>query len=205
MADTIQFLNQTQKTRLIMTLILKTPRLTLRPFTEDDIPAFSRYRSDPLVAQYQGWEAPFSMEQAARFVEYMKAATPGKPGQWYQIAFERKADGKLIGDCVFKILEGDTHQAEIGFTLARDYQGQGYASEGVGRLLQYLFEDLNLNRVRANCDPQNAASIRLMKRLGMRHEGRWIKSLWYKGAWADEDWFAILQEEWQSRQNNLPL
>jgi len=185
-----------------MTLILQTPRLTLRPFMEDDIPAFSRYRSAPEVARYQGWEAPYSLKQAVQFINHMKAATPGEPGQWYQIAFERKSDGVLIGDCVFKILEDDTHQAEIGFTLARDYQGQGYASEGVSRLLQYLFEEMNLHRVRGNCDPQNEASIRLMKGLGMRHEGRWVKSLWFKGAWADEDWFAILREEWQSSRNN---
>jgi len=178
---------------------LHTPRLILRPFKDEDIPAFSRYRSDPLVAQYQGWDAPYSLKKAAEFIAWMRAATPGKPGEWYQIAFERKADGVLIGDCVFKILEEDTSQAEIGFTLAREFQGQGYASEGVGRLLQYLFEDLDLHRVRANCDPQNTASINLMKRLGMRHEGRWIQSLWSKGAWADEDWFAILQKEWQNR------
>ena len=188
------------KSELTMSLILETPRLILRPFIDDDSPAFSAYRSDPVVAQYQGWEAPFSLEQAAEFIEYVKAATPGKPGQWYQLALERKSDGTLIGDCAFKILEDDLRQAEIGFTLAREVHGQGYASEGVGRLLQYLFDDLDLHRVRGNCDPQNAASIRLMQRLGMRHEGRWIQSLWFKGDWADEDWFAILREEWQTSQ-----
>jgi RimJ/RimL family protein N-acetyltransferase len=183
-----------------MPLILETPRLILRPFTDDDVPSFSRYRSDPEVARYQGWEAPFTLEQAAEFIDYMKTATPGKPGPGYQIALERKSDGVLIGDCFFKILEEDPRQAEIGFTLAREFHGQGYASEGVGRLLQYLFDELKLHRVRGNCDPQNTASIRLMERLGMRHEGHWIKSLWFKGAWADEDWFAILREEWQTRQ-----
>ena len=184
-----------------MSLILETPRLILRPFRDDDAPVFSRYRSDPEVARYQGWAAPYRLKQAIQFINHMKAATPGAPGQWYQVAFERKADGVVIGDCVFKVLEDDIHQAEIGFTLAGEYHGQGYASEGVGRLLGYLFEEINLHRVRANCDPQNAASIRLMKRLGMRHEGRWIKSLWYKGAWADEDWFAILREEWERSRN----
>lgn len=185
-----------------MSLILKTPRLALRPFTDDDIAAFSCYRSDPQVARYQGWDAPFSLEQAAQFIADMQTATPAEPGEWYQLAFERKTDGQLIGDCAFKSLGEDPRQAEIGFTLARPHHGQGYASEGVGCLLQYLFSDLNLHRVRANCDPQNTASIRLMKKLGMRHEGRWVKSLWFKGHWADEDWFAILREEWQISQTN---
>lgn len=184
-----------------MPLILETPRLILRPFIDEDAAVFSGYRSDPEVARYQGWEAPFSLEQAVDFIEYMKTATPGVPGPGYQLAFERKSDGVLIGDCFFKILNEDPRQAEIGFTLKCEVHGQGYASEGVGRLLQYLFDDLNLHRVRGNCDPQNSASIRLMERLGMRHEGCWIKSLWFKGEWADEDWYAILRQEWQAGQD----
>jgi aminoglycoside 6'-N-acetyltransferase len=181
-----------------MPLILETPRLVLRPLQDSDIETFAAYRSDPEVARYQGWEAPYSLEKAVDFVAYMQSIEPGQPGKWYQLAIQRKGDGALIGDCGFQLLSAEPRQAEIGFTLARSFQGQGYAHEAIGRLLEYLFTDLGLHRVRGNCDPQNGASIRLMKRLGMRHEGRWIKSIWFKGDWGDEDWFAILQEEWQT-------
>lgn len=182
-----------------MTLILETPRLILRPLKDSDIAAFAAYRSDPEVARYQGWEAPYSIEKAADFVTYMQTIEPGRPGLWYQLGIQRKTDGILLGDCGFQRLESEPRQAEIGFTLARLHQGQGYAHEAIHCLLGYLFNEFDLHRVRGNCDPQNAASIRLMQRLGMRHEGRWIKSLWFKGAWADEDWFAILREEWQAQ------
>ncbi|RPJ51402.1 MAG: N-acetyltransferase, partial [Chloroflexi bacterium] len=137
--------------------------------------------------------------QAIQFVNEMKAGQPGTPGNWYQLAIELISTGELIGDCAFQILRDDSRQAEIGVTLSRRYQGHGYALEGLTRLLEYLFGELELHRVRANVDPQNQASIRLLERLGFRHEGRFIESWFLKGAWCDEDWYAMLRREWQAR------
>jgi RimJ/RimL family protein N-acetyltransferase len=179
---------------------LHTPRLLLRPMRPDDALAFSRYRSHPDVARYQSWEAPYSLEQAQHFMAGMQNARPGHPGEWFQVGIENRKSGALIGDCAFGVLEEDPRQAEIGFTLAHEAQGQGFAAEAVARLLAYLFGELQLHRVRANCDPQNESSARLLLRLGFRHEGRFLQSLWFKGGWADEDWFALLESEWQDRQ-----
>lgn len=178
---------------------LETTRLVLRPFRLSDAEPFSRYRSDPAVALYQGWEAPYSLEQARAFAAEMAAARAGVRGAWYQAAVELKAGGEMIGDCAFTLLAEDERQAEIGFTLAPAYQGQGYAVEAVARLLDYLFADLALHRVRANIDPRNRSSARLLEKLGMRFEGRWVDSLWFKGGWVSEDWYAILRAEWLAR------
>lgn len=180
-------------------LHLETARLILRPFEQRDIQPFSAYRSDPYVAKYQGWQAPFSLEQATRFVDEMMTRTPGEPGQWYQFALELKKSGEMIGDCAFQRLAEDHAQAEIGFTLASPFQGQGYGTEAVRRLIDYLFGDLSLHRLRANCDPDNLASSRLLEKVGMRHEGHFVESLWFKGVWADEEWYAILQREWTAK------
>ncbi len=183
-----------------MFLPLETPRLILRSFEERDIEPFRRYRSDPEVARYQSWEAPYSLEQATAFVHEMIAAPlAGQVGQPIQIAIERKSSRGLIGDCMFVRLREDERQAEIGFTLARPFQGQGYAGEAVACLINTLFGELDLHRIRANCDPENRASARLLEKLGMRHEGRFVASLWFKGRWADEDWYAILRSEWQAK------
>jgi RimJ/RimL family protein N-acetyltransferase len=180
---------------------METLRLILRPFEDRDVKAFAEYRSDPGVARYQSWEAPYPEDKAARFINSIRSQSPGIPGLWYQVAVQHKQDGSLIGDVAFQILEEDSRQAEIGFTLARAYQGQGFGSEAVGALLHYLFHEYNLHRVRANCDPENAASGRLLQRIGMRHEGRFIESLWFKGRWSSEDWYAILRQEWQDLLN----
>lgn len=176
---------------------LETERLVLRRFTISDIEPFAAYRSDPEVARYQGWEAPFSVERAAWFVQWAENAAPGKPGEWFQVAIGLQLGGALIGDCGFTVLAEDHRQAEIGFTLARAYHGKGYAAEAVGRVIDYLFRDLEMHRVRANCDPRNTASGKLLRRLGFRHEGRFNESLWFKGQWVDEEWYAILEKEWR--------
>ncbi|MBD2499512.1 GNAT family N-acetyltransferase [Anabaena azotica] len=177
------------------TLKLETPRLLLREFQISDKIAFATYRSAPEIAKYQSWDIPYSEAQAAAFIESLQNLTPGILGEWYQLAIELKSTGEMIGDCAFCILADDGKQAEIGFTLARQHQGKGYATETVTCLLNYLFKQQKLHRVRANCDPENIASIQLLERVGMRREGHFIKSLWFKNNWVDELWFAMLHDE----------
>ena len=183
-----------------MTLYLETERLTLRSFQDGDTQAFAAYRSDPDVARYQDWDVPYSIEEATKFVEAMKAANPpGTPGEWYQIAIEHKEQGNLIGDCVFHVLAEDARQAKIGFTLSSNHQGQGYATEAVTSLLDYLFGELQLHRVHAICDVENLASSKLLERLGMRREGHFVENIWFKGKWGSEYLYALLRDEWVER------
>ncbi len=181
---------------------LVTERLLLRSFRDADIETFSAYRSDPEVARYQGWNAPYSIAQAREFIAEMQSTRPATPGEWYQVAIELKSSGELIGDCAFCVLAGDERQAEIGFTLARAYQGQGYATEAVTRLLDYLFGAVCLHRVRANCDVENLASTKLLERIGMRREGEFVENIWFKGRWGSEYWYAILAREWAARRHH---
>ena len=181
------------------TLRLETDRLILRPFQMADAEAFAAYRSDPAVARYQGWEAPYSLAQAENFIEKMVLVQPGMPGDWYQVALELKPSGRLIGDCAFWMLTEAAQQAEIGFTLSPPYQGRGYMTEAVRRLLDSLFETFALHRVRAICDAENAASARLLERLGMRREGHFVENIWFKGRWGSEYWYALLRREWEQR------
>lgn len=182
-------------------LNLETNRLRLRSFQDSDVPHFSAYRSDPLVAKYQSWDTPFTRTQASQFIDEMKAVVPGTPGEWYQIAIELKNDQILIGDCAFHILADDHRQAEIGFTLARSFQGQGFAFEAVTRLFDYLFEELHLHRIQAICDVDNLASSRLLERLGLRREAHFIENIWFKGEWRSEYVYGLLQKEWENRSN----
>ncbi len=178
--------------------LLTTPRLLLRPFQSADIEPFAAYRSDPEVARYQSWEAPYSTQQAAAFIAELQTIKPGTPGEWYQLAIERQAQPGLIGDCAFHVFLHNPQQAEIGFSLAAQHQRQGYASEAVSRLLAYLFTDLNLHRVTATCDALNHASAHLLERVGMRREAHYLENTWFKGAWGSEYAYALLRREWEN-------
>jgi aminoglycoside 6'-N-acetyltransferase len=177
---------------------LDAPRICLRRFCDRDLPAFVGYRNDPEVARYQSWTSVNEYE-ARIFIDEMKLARPGVPGEWFQFAIEHKSSGQLIGDCAMQIKAEDGRQAEIGYTLARAYHRQGYGYEAISTLLTYAFRSLNLHRVIAMADCRNVASVALLKKLGMRCEGHFIQNFWFKGEWADEYLYAILQDEWRAR------
>lgn len=177
-------------------LKLETSRLLLRHLSQEDVSAFSEYRSDPEIARYQGWGTPFTEEQAEEFIDQMKDVVPGEAGQWLQLGMELKTTGALIGDVAFQVIKDSHRQAEIGMTLSRPYHKQGFGYEAVSALVDYLFYDLKVHRVIANCDPENHSAHSLLERVGFRREGLFVESLWYKGYWASELWFALLDREW---------
>ncbi len=176
---------------------LATDRLTLRRLGPQDAPAVFRYRSLAEVRRFQGWEPSTLVE-----VEVALRANPedaDAPGTWLQLALERRADGELLGDCGLHFPAADPAQAELGITVAPAHQGHGYATEALGAVLGFLFDTLGKHRVRASVDPDNRPSIRLLERLGMRREGHLVESLWFKGRWADDVLFALLDREWRGR------
>lgn len=87
-------------------------------------------------------------------------------------------------------------QAEIGCTLNKDYQGQGYATEALKGMVRFLFGTLNKHRIIASVDPRNTGSIRLIERLGFRKEAHFKESYYLRGEWVDDVIYAKLKAEW---------
>jgi RimJ/RimL family protein N-acetyltransferase len=178
-------------------LPLVSSRLLLRRFAGRDAPVFAAYRSDPAVARYQDWES-CTLAEAAAFIRRQRRRVPGTSGRWTQIAITLRPTDALIGDCGLMVHAGG-RQATIGVTLARAYQGRGYAGEALTALLDHLFRRQEMHRVQAEVDPRNRPSWMLCERLGMRREGHHVASTWFKGEWADEYEYAILREAWLAR------
>jgi RimJ/RimL family protein N-acetyltransferase len=179
---------------------LLTPRLVLRRFVPADAPAMAAYRSDPDVARYQSWTAPYPVDRAEVFIDSLASGHPDEPGGWYQIAIaERTHPDRILGDCAFHPRPDEPRVTDIGFTLAREGQGRGYATEAVGELVRYLFEERGKHKVAADCDTRNAASWRLLERLGFTREGWLRESFEDEDGWADEYLYGLLHEEWLAR------
>ncbi len=171
-----------------------TSRLLLRPLRAADAPVLAAYRSDPGVARYQPWSAPYTVQDATMLIEELVQTDPALPG-WFQYGIERRADGALLGDLGVHLHENRV-QADIGFTLAAEHQGLGYGTEAVRRILDYLLTERGLHKVSAECDARNVASARLLTRAGFRLEGRLRSNTWIKGEWTDDLWFGLLADEW---------
>lgn len=175
---------------------LAARRIALRRFHPGDVGAFVTYRSAAEVARYQSWDTPYPRAAGERFVAQMMARHPDTAGEWFQFAVVLRSTGELIGDCAARSHADDFRQAEIGFTIAAGHQRHGYATEAARSLLGYLFERRRKHRVTACCDARNAASARVLERLGMRREGHLRESTWAKGEWTDDLLYARLDREW---------
>jgi RimJ/RimL family protein N-acetyltransferase len=158
----------------------ESERLILRRFKDSDLAPFVAYRNDPEVARYQAWDS-CDEQEAVAFIRWLESAQPGVSGEWFQFAIESKETGALIGDCALRVDEHEPYRAEIGFTLAREHQGKGLASEAVSRLLDYAFDALSLHRVIAIADCRNVPSVALLEPLGLRREGHLLENSWLKG------------------------
>jgi aminoglycoside 6'-N-acetyltransferase len=177
---------------------LATDRLMIRRFEAADASAFAAYRSVPAVARYQSWDIPFARVQAEQFIAALATSHPDTPEQWFQFAVTETASGRLLGDLA-ATTERDPRLARIGFTLAPDAQGHGFATEAVTALVDYLVHVRGKHRIAAECDVRNAGSVALLERVGMRREAHHRRSVWWKGEWTDEFGYAVLAEEWCAR------
>ncbi len=175
-----------------------TKRLCLTQLIKSDAPAMHAYRSDPEVCRYQSFE-PTSQKEVEAFIAGLLENRFNMPGTWFQFGIRLRNSNVLIGDLGVHFMDDDPRQTEIGYTIGPKHQGQGYATEAVLGILGHLFESLGMHRVFASVDPRNAPSIALLERVGMRREAHFRKSLWFKGDWADDMVFAMLESEWRSR------
>jgi aminoglycoside 6'-N-acetyltransferase len=148
------------------TLPLLGSGFTLRRLAGDDLPEFQAYRHDPELGRYQGW-TPMSDEEATAFLSEMGTAPLLNPGNWTQIGIAEPDTGRLVGD-IGVFLDHDGRYAEIGFTLARHSQGRGVAATAVREAIGLIFAATKVDRVFGITDARNAASVRLLERVGMR-------------------------------------
>jgi RimJ/RimL family protein N-acetyltransferase len=176
---------------------ITTERLLLSRLSAADSAAVFAYRSLPEVSRYQSWE-PRTLDDAVDFVAGLASVEFDTLGTWFQFGIRLRDSGGLIGDLGVHFLE-DSRQVEIGITLAPVFQGRGLGTEAVIGVLDHLFGHLGKHRVVASVDPRNEPSLRLLRRVGMRQEGHFRRSLLFKGEWADDVVFAVLGSEWAER------
>jgi RimJ/RimL family protein N-acetyltransferase len=180
-------------------MYIQTARLVLRNFIDGDLETFLAYHNDPEVAKYQGWSIPYPREKAEAFISHMKDKAAPKQGGWLQFAIALKDTDELIGDVGCYIKEDDIRQARIGFSLASKYWRKGYITESLPHLLEYLFEDMDIHRIVADCDAENVASYRTLEKLGFRREAHFIESYLDNGIYTSEYHYGLLQREWREK------
>jgi aminoglycoside 6'-N-acetyltransferase len=179
-----------------------TERLTLRAMTQDDAEDLAARRSDPVTAEFQAWSLPYSPERARALIEDVNGHPWATPGEWHQLAVVETASGRVVGDLAF-FLAANGHSGEIGYTLHPWARGQGFATEAAGALVDHLVRELGLHRVEASTHPGNAASNRVLERLGFTLEGVKRESYWVDEVVTDDAMWGLLAREWLSRNQTV--
>jgi [ribosomal protein S5]-alanine N-acetyltransferase len=146
---------------------LDTPRLELRPFRPDDAPAAHRVYSDPDVMRYVATGPLADEAMTARLLQdYIAHQRAWGYSFW---AVVERESGSLIGDAgLYRTPAGEV---ELGYTLGRPWWGRGYATEAAGAWLATAFGRLDIPEVVALAEPANAASLRVLQKLGMTRDG----------------------------------
>lgn len=149
---------------------LETDRLIIRPWDGDDRPAFTALTRDPEVMHYVHGGRPYSVEEVDEW--FTRQARQLAEHDLCMGALIEKASGRLIGLAGTQPL-GTTGELEIGWILAREAWGHGYATEAGGAAMRHVLETLGRTRVVAIIDPDNEPSKRVAARLGMSYEARY--------------------------------
>jgi RimJ/RimL family protein N-acetyltransferase len=179
---------------------IRTERLLIRPFQEDDIDSYLERRSDPDVARYQDWELPCSRERAERAVEAVMGLAGPEEGEWWMAIVCDPETEEVFGD-VGAELSWQGRTAEVGYTFAKEHWGRGYAVEAVEALVEHLFEVVGVTRVCGMLHPDNPASAMVLERTGFLFEGHTRSSFWV-GEELSDDWiYGMTRSDWETWRN----
>jgi RimJ/RimL family protein N-acetyltransferase len=146
---------------------LETERLKLRQFVESDLDALAQMCSDPETMRYIGLGTTLSRADAWRSMAMFLGHWQLRGyGMW---AVENKRTGAFLGRIGLHNPEG-WPVLEVGWLIDRAHWGQGLATEGGQAAISFAFDRLRLERISSVIHPQNAASLRVAEKLGMRPE-----------------------------------
>ncbi len=177
---------------------IQTERLRLRAFEAHDFDAVFDMRSRPEVALYTYWEPQTESEARDALERRIGFRALRDEGDVLALAAELGATGEVVGDVVLQWLSREHALGEIGFIVHPEHQGRGYAAEMTRPLLRIAFEDVGLHRVIGRAEARNAASARVMEKLGMRREAHLVENEWVKDEWQSELVYALLDREWRA-------
>jgi RimJ/RimL family protein N-acetyltransferase len=146
-------------------IILRTPRLTIREFTEDDVDSLFSLNRDPEVMRYLGRPAPREVLRDEIIPFHLDVYQRlDRLGTW---AAEAAGNGEFLGWFHFRPEDGDITNIHLGYRLRRQAWNQGYATEGSQALINMGFASLGVQRVYARTMTVNTASRRVMEKCGM--------------------------------------
>lgn len=178
--------------------ILHTQRLVLRPLEPGDATVVQKLAGDRLIADTtQNIPHPYEDGMAESWI----AGHDQRLREGHAVfAIALSTSNELIGSIGLTI-DTDSRAADLGYWVGVPYWNRGYATEAAERLVEYGFDDLCLNRIAARHFSRNAASGRVMQKIGMIHEGTAREAALKGDRFEDLELYAILHSDWLAQRS----
>lgn len=174
---------------------IETERLILREFLEKDLERMFIMRSNKRVMDMID-QPPHDLEKVK---ELLKSNQEGnKSGEMLTWIMADKSTDDMIGFMGFWRINWDHYRAEIGYAILEDYFGQGYTSEAMPAVLDYVFNNTEIHSINADINPKNGASRRVLQKNGFVKEGLFRES-YYRAdtnTFEDSEMYGLLKSEW---------
>jgi RimJ/RimL family protein N-acetyltransferase len=171
---------------------IKTNRLLIRNFMEDDYNDLYEYLSDRETYKYEPGE-PISIEIAKKL-----CSERSKSNKFFAVQLKNK----VIGHTYFgQIKPKELMTWEAGFIFNRKYQGKGYATESLTAIIEYSFKNMNIHKIIAHCNPKNTSSWKLLERVKMKREGKLRENIYFSNdengnpIWLDTYEYGLLKND----------
>ena len=183
---------------------LETDRLILREIVASDAPDLFGIHGDADAMRWFGSDPLTDMQQAEKLIEIF-ASWRQMPNPGTRWAIQRKSDNRFLGSCGLFKWNRAWKSCVIGYELGSFAWGKGFMIEALSAILDWGFENMELNRVEAQVHSENIASINLMRRLGFAQEGHLREAGFWLGQHHDLQQFALLRREYLTRRStSLP-
>ncbi len=179
-------------------LLLTGTNVRLTDMTEADVIQFYEWFWNSPPERMTCWPVePMTLEET---LERFRA--PAIPNAPKRLAIRRTADDILVGRISYFNVNTRNQSAEIGYLIGPDFRGKGYASEALGLLVRYLFEELKMNRIHAQTGAFNTSSIALLESHGFALEARLRQHHKVEDVFHDDLIYGILASEYPPRKSN---
>ncbi|MEO7069163.1 MAG: GNAT family protein [Nostocoides sp.] len=171
-------------------------RVLLRPLTaRDEAPFVAARRAN--AEWLSPWDATNPVPgTGTRTYADMLRIFEDEAGQGRSVPLAIEVDGRIVGQVnLSSITLGSFRSCSAGYWMVRDHAGRGIMPTALATVIDHGFSVIGLHRVEVNVRPENAASLAVVRKLGLRSEGLRRRMLHIDGAWRDHESFAITVEE----------
>ncbi len=182
---------------------LDTERLSLKAHSLTNLAKFHAWENDPELLYLNDdcppGAPPETLEDTRAYLECIASqAEPG--GAMIYFAIHTRAEDDFIGYGMIALIDRYNRRCKIGVTIGdRSQWGRGYAGEALQAVIDYCFQELNMNRIGAEIYDFNLRSIRLFEKLGFRREGALRQAVFKDGKFHDELLYGLLRQAWIDR------